>query len=162
MNQKIAAKNGEARLEAIKSRLSRVGRANGIDFNFEGKTGNTRLSHQLIYSAGLERGFEVQKALLEAVYRMHFEQGGDITSINDLTQTAKAVGIDAADVRRWLDHEDSGSIVDEMAAKARRDDSISAVPTIVINGRRLEGAEDVGTFYEAFVVAKEVEHNERI
>lgn len=148
-NERVALKNGEERVNAIRTRLQRVGRANGIDFTFNSKIGKTRDSHRLIQFAPPES----RKALLEEIFREHFEQDADITSHADLTKAAVAVGMDESTVMRFLQSGEGGEKVDSEAAQSRRD-GISSVPTILINGRSVEGAEDASVFYETLIEAK--------
>jgi len=157
MDKAIAVKNGGNQVEAIMSRLHRAGQAQGINFDFDGKTGSSRLSHQLVNLAGEHHGPAMQKRLIESVYSMHFEHGGDITSPSNLTKAAVDVGLTEDAVRKWLQDEDAaaaGAKLDEMAAKARTNDGVTSVPTFVINGVRIEGAEDIGTLYETLVEVK--------
>lgn len=150
MLEKMAAKNGAERVDAIRTRLERVGREYGIHFNFEGRTGNTQDSHRLIRLAGREK----QKEVVERLFESHFEQGGDITSQDLLVGTSKAVGLGLDD--KVLDLILSGNavkgVVDSMARQAR-ESGVTSVPTIEVNGVRLEGALDPSELYQAFVEA---------
>jgi predicted DsbA family dithiol-disulfide isomerase len=147
----IGKKNGEERVNAITTRLQRVGRSNGIEFSFKSRIGNTRDSHRLIRFATREK----QKVLLEEIYKLHFEQDADITSHDDLVKAAVNIDMDRDAVLSFLKSADGAVEVDELAATARQQDGISSVPTIEIGDRRIEGAEDVGDFYEALVAARE-------
>lgn len=147
----IAQKNGEDKVNAITTRLQRIGRSNGIDFSFESRVGNTRDSHRLIRFAAVEK----QKDLLEEIYRLHFEQDANITSHEDLVNAAANVGLDRGEVLNFLKTSEGALEVDDLAAKARQQDFVTSVPTFKIGDCRLEGAEDVGDFYEALVAARE-------
>lgn len=149
---RIAQKNGADRAEGIKMRLKRVGQAHGINFSFAGKVGNTRDSHRLMYLAGL-RGEVVQMKLAKELFTMHFEGDTDVSRHDDLIEAGVAAGLDEEDVRAWLESDDGGVEVDEEAQRAR-DSGVSSVPTFEINGRRLEGAEDVSAFYRGFTEIK--------
>ncbi|KEQ99504.1 hypothetical protein AUEXF2481DRAFT_180699 [Aureobasidium subglaciale EXF-2481] len=129
---RIAQKNGAERAEGIKLRLSRVGRAHGINFTFSGKVGNTRDSHRLILLAG-QKGEDVQGRVVEEFFRDHFEGEGDVSLRCDLVK--------------------GGEEVDREAGRAR-DSGVTSVPTFEINGKRLEGAEDPSAFYEMFAEIK--------
>ena len=148
--QRVAMKNGEERVNAIRTRVQRVGRANGIEFSFGSKIGKTRDSHRLVQFAPRED----QKRLVEEIFSEHFEHDADITSHADLIKAAVAVGLAESDVVALLEGDEGGKQVDELAANARQS-GISSVPTIDINGQRIEGAEDASDFYEALVNAKQ-------
>lgn len=149
--ERVAAKNGVERVNAIRTRLQRVGRGVGIDFSFNSRVGGTKASHCLIRQAPVER----RKELIEEIYRMHFEQDMDITSHTGLAKAATSIGIDEDEALTILKNCEGGDEVDKLAAKARKVDGVTSVPTIEMGGRRIEGAEDVGEFYEALVAAKE-------
>ena len=146
----VARKNGEERVNAIRTRLQRVGRGVGIDFSFNSKIGSTRDSHRLIRHAAPEK----KKELLEAIYSMHFEHDGDINSHADLIKAAVSVGMDQEAVLAMLKSDEDVAEVDQMAADARKH-GVTGVPNVQIGARRIEGAEDTGEFYEALVAAKE-------
>lgn len=150
MLEKMAAKNGAERVDAIRTRLERVGREYGILFNFEGRTGNTRDSHRLIRIAGREK----QKEVVERLFESHFEQGGDITSKDLLLGIAKAVdlGHDDKVLNLILSSNAVSGVVDGMGRQAR-ESGVTSVPTIEINGVRLEGALEPSEYYQIFVEA---------
>lgn len=149
-SERVALKNGDERVNAIRTRLQRVGRANGIEFSFNSKIGKTRDSHRLVRHAPPES----RKALVEEIFRLHFEQDADITSHADLTKAAVAVGMSKSDVTAFLQSNEGGSEVDRMAAEAR-EAGVSGVPTIEINGHTVVGAEDASEIYETLVKVKE-------
>lgn len=148
--ERVALKNGEERVNAIRTRLQRVGRANGIEFCFNSKIGKTKDSHRLIQYVPPES----RKAVLEEIFAAHFERDADITSHTDLAQAAVTIGMDKDEVIAFLSGNEGAAQVGEMAAKAR-ESGISGVPTIEINDLQVVGAEDASEFYETMVKAKE-------
>lgn len=134
---RVSQKNGEERVNAIRTRLQRVGRQHGIEFSFDCKVGNTRDSHRLLQYARKSKGPEAQKILLEEIFRAHFEQDGDITLHALLTQAAVTADIPQHEAASLLASDEGGDEVDAMAAKARTVDGVSSVPTVVINGKRM-------------------------
>lgn len=142
-------------LNAIRTRLERVGRENGIQFNFESKIGNTRDSHRLLQYARKTKGAEAQKLLLEEIFRWHFEQGGDITSHEGLIKAATAIGLPEDELSAFLLSDENASEVDSAALQARQK-GVYSVPTIEINGKRIkvEGAGDPSDFFEALIDAR--------
>lgn len=151
----VVQKNGEKMLNAIRIRLERVGRENGIRFNFESKIGNTRDSHRLLQYARKMKGPEAQKLLLEEIFQWHFEQGGDITSHEGLTKAATTIGLPEYEVSTFLLSNECASEVDDAASQARQK-GVFSVPTIEINGKRIkvEGAGDPSEFFEALIHAR--------
>jgi len=149
---RVAQKNGDERAEGIMMRLKRVGQAHGIDFSFAGKVGNTRDSHRMMHLAGL-KGEDVQMKLAKELFAMHFEGDTDVTCHDDLLKASIAAGLTEKEAKEWLDSDNGGAEVDEEAQRAR-DSGVNSVPTFEVNGRRLEGAEDVSAFYEVFADVK--------
>lgn len=150
---RVSQKNGEERVNAIRTRLQRVGRFHGIEFSFNSKVGNTKDSHRLLLYALERRGPNVQKALLEEILRAHFEQDGDITSHVLLAQAAVAAGIPEQEAAALLASDEGGDSVDVLAAKSRTTDGVSSVPTVEINGKRaaVEGAGDPSEWLQALI-----------
>jgi len=72
------------------------GRANGINFKYGGKIGNTRDSHRLIAEAG-DRGGDMQDRLVNALFHVYFEVNDDISDKATLARIATKVGLFASD-----------------------------------------------------------------
>lgn len=159
MTERMAQKNGSERVTAIQTRLQRVGRAYGISFSFGGKIGRTRDSHRLIYAAGLQNS-QVQRILIDEIFRF-FETDRDFTSHSDLLQAAVLAGLSEENTKLVLESDQYGDIVDQLATHARSH-GISSVPTVEVNGVRVEGAEDFSVFFDAFVNAKESGSERRV
>lgn len=150
---RVAQKNGKDRVDAIRMRLQRVGRAHGIEFSFDTAVGNTRDSHRLLQYTQKYKGPETAKGLLEELFRVHFEQDGDITSHALLTRAAVVAGIPEEEASSLLASDEGGDEVDALAAKARAVDGVSSVPTVNINGKRapVEGAGDPSEWFQVLI-----------
>lgn len=156
--ERVAQKNGADKVNAIRTRLERVGRAAGIAFRFEGTSvGSTRDSHRLLRWVRERYGAERQRGLLEGIQEWHFEGGGDVSSRPGLVAVAAGVGVQEEEAKAFLEGEELGDVVDEMAARARREERVREVPTVEIDGVRVgvQGAAEVGEFLEAIIKARE-------
>lgn len=154
--QRVAQKNSEDRVDAIRTRLQRVGRANGIEFSFNSKIGKTRDSHRLLQHVLQTKGNAAQKTLLEEIYKDHFEHDSDITSRVELSKTVARTGLMfEEEASAFLASGDLVNEVDALAAHSRQL-GINSVPTIEVNGKRLdvEGAGDPSEFFEALVACR--------
>ncbi|KAL7268581.1 hypothetical protein RUND412_008795 [Rhizina undulata] len=141
------SKFGEARSSQMFHRLSTVGAAEGIDFKFGGKTGNTRDSHRLV-QLGKERGLQVP--VVEQLFKAYFEEEGDITDLGVLVGAGVKAGLEEEEVRRWLESDDGGAVVDREVIEAQMR-GISGVPHFRINGDiEMGGAQDAQEFVEVF------------
>jgi len=88
-------------VRALQDRLAEVGRGEGIEFAFEAVTRQmpTRLSHCLIHWARAEGR---QDAVVEGLFRGHFESGKDLGDLGFLVQVAADAGLDPAEAERRL------------------------------------------------------------
>ncbi|KAF7198041.1 hypothetical protein HII31_00755 [Pseudocercospora fuligena] len=152
--ERVAYKNGEERVNAIRTRLQRVGRQNGIEFKFNNRVGNTRDSHRLLQHVRRTKGSDAQKALLEQIYSAHMEHDADITSHTDITKAAVSAGLDEEEVLAFLKSGELTEEVDAMAVRSRQN-GVTSVPTFDFNGTRVdvEGAAETSEFFEALVAA---------
>jgi len=113
--------------------LSSIGKENGINFKYGGRTGNTRDSHRLVQLAK-SKSPQIQTAVMEQLFRAYFEEEKDITSDQVLLEAGTQAGLDEAEVKKLLGSNQMGEIVDEevLAAQMGR---ISGVPHFVIQKR---------------------------
>ena len=143
------SKFGEGRAEQILARLHEAGRADGIDFKFGGKTGNTRDSHRLI-QLGKTKGPEMETRVVEELFKAYFENEQDITSHNTLLDAAVKAGLGEDEVKDWLESDKGGRQVDKEVREAQLSD-IHGVPNFTIQGKyEIGGAQESDAFLEIF------------
>lgn len=156
--ERMAQKFGPGRNEAITKRLALMGQGEGICFSFQGKMGNTRDAHRLAQLARVKDGqgkSEVQEALMAALMKGYFEEGGDITSHEMLLDAAVKAGIEKGEAETWLDEGKGGNEVDREVEWAYAK-GIRGVPHFIINEKyEVGGAQDVEAFLAELVRAKE-------
>ena len=149
-------KFGDERTEMIRERLGSVGKEVGINFSFGGKTGNTRDSHRLI-QLGKLKGPEAQTRVVEELFKSYFENEGDITSHEMLQAAGVKAGLDAIDVKEWLNSDKGGPQVDREVLEAQMR-GVSGVPNFVMQGKyEIGGAQDAENFVKVFERIKEME-----
>ncbi|EEY17497.1 conserved hypothetical protein [Verticillium alfalfae VaMs.102] len=83
-----------------------------------------------------------------------FEEDRDISSKDMLVQAAVKGGLEAGEVRAWLESDQGGAQVDREVQEAYAL-GVSGVPHFVVDGQQLGGAQDVEAFVEAFANIKE-------
>lgn len=110
----------------------------------------------MILNFARPKGWEVEMRVIEAVFSWHFEGDGDVTSRAQLAGLAVKAGVaeSEGEVLDFLEGGEGGEVVDGLVEEARAK-GVKHVPTFVIGGRWIEGAEDAGVFYEALVAARE-------
>ncbi|KAM0324802.1 hypothetical protein ACHAQA_007768 [Verticillium albo-atrum] len=151
--ERMAQRFGPGRLEGMKARLTQIGAEEGINFSFDSRVGNTRDSHRVVALAG-DKSPETQNKVVAEIMRSYFEEDGDITSRDMLVQAAVKGGLEAGEVKAWLEGEGGGAQVDREVQQAYAL-GVSGVPHFVIDGQQLGGAQDVEAFVEQFVNIKE-------
>jgi predicted DsbA family dithiol-disulfide isomerase len=112
----------------------------------ESRIWNTFDCHRLLHWAGLEGR---QHDLKMALFTTHFSDGKDLGDARVLVDAAVSAGLDADAAQDILE---SGTYIDEVRRDERfwREQGISAVPAIVIDGKYLiSGGQPVEAFEKA-------------
>ncbi len=133
----------------VYDRIRAAGRSVGIAFDFETmpRTPNSVNSHRLIRRAG-EAG--LQDAVVEALFRAYFLDGGDVSGVDSLVDIATAAGMDADDTRAYLESDADVDAVRAEDQHARRG-GVQGVPFFVFNNKyAISGAQDPAVFHAAF------------
>lgn len=142
---------------AMTARVAELARDEGLDMNFErGRSVNTLLAHRLLWLAEREQGAEMQRSLVESLFRAHFSEGRDVGDVETLVEIAANHRMDADRVRAFLQSSDGTREVQDAISDAQRL-GITAVPTFVFDEKwAVQGAQPSSTFAEAFeAVARE-------
>ena len=133
----------------MQERLAQLGKSDGIDFKFGGKTGNTRDSHRLI-QLGKAKSPAVQTRVVEELFAAYFENEKDITSHDVLVDAGVKAGLNAAEVKEWLGSGKGCPEVDKEVQEAY-EQSISGVPNFTIQGQfEIGGAQEPADFVQLF------------
>lgn len=142
-------KFGPQRTEMMQKHLAQVGKQVGIDFGFEGKTGNTRDSHRLIQLAKT-KGPEMQTKVVESLFNSYFEANEDITDKEVIIKRGAQAGLDESEAREWINSDKGGPEVDREVIEAQSK-MISGVPNFTINGQfDIQGAQEPMAFLQVF------------
>ena len=142
----------------IIERLTAVGKDAGINFSFGGKTGSTRDSHRLV-QLGKTKGPHVQTRVVEELFKSYFEDEGDITSHDALTEAGVRAGLEEAEVKNWLQSDKGGTEVDKEVSEAQIR-GVNGVPNFVLQGKyEIGGAQDAEAFAKVFERVKEMEQS---
>ncbi len=119
------------------SRLKQVAHDLQLPFGDRQMTYNSRRAQELgKWAEQNSRG----DAFHHAVFRAYFAEGRNIFDMGTLVNIAESVGLEGGDARAVLDSEAFKKAVDRDWAQAYKI-GITAVPTFVINGRALVGAQ---------------------
>lgn len=140
----------EERIREIHARIQPLGEAEGINFDFEAikVAPNTLDAHRLIRWAGAT-GEEVQNRLVQRLFQINFEQGGDVGNHAVLVEAARESGMDVAVVEALLPTDaDAEAVQHEIATASRM--GITGVPCFLLEGKyAVMGAQDTATLTDA-------------
>jgi predicted DsbA family dithiol-disulfide isomerase len=143
------SKFGKERTHMIWQRLIALGKDEGINFVFGGKTGNTRDSHRLV-QLGKTKSPEVQTRVIEELFAAYFENEKDITSQDVLIEAGVKAGLEEKEVREWLESGKGGPEVDNEVQDAYAQ-GVSGVPNFTINDQfEVGGAQEPAAFVQLF------------
>ena len=119
------------------ARLRQVAREQNLPFGERKMTFNSRLAQELgKWAENQGRG----DAFHHAVFLAYFERGKNIARQPVLLQICSAVGLDPAAAQAVMDQRSYREAVDRDWQRSRQL-GITAVPTFVLNGQRLVGAQ---------------------
>jgi predicted DsbA family dithiol-disulfide isomerase len=133
----------------LDARVVEVGKAEGIDFAFDGieRTPNTLDAHRLIWLAEKQG---MQGAVVEALFRAYFTEGRDISNRQVLLDVVAEGGLDRARAEGVLNGNDGLEAMKEAGALARQL-GVEGVPFFIVNGKiTLSGAQQPEAILEAF------------
>jgi predicted DsbA family dithiol-disulfide isomerase len=141
--------------QAMDARITETAAGIGLEFHLDRltRTPNTVNAHRAIWLAG-QHG--VQDAVLEALFKLYFVDGGDLGDVALLTETAVAAGLDRAALEAMYAGDEGREVVLRGDAAARQG-GISGVPSFLMGGYLLfSGALPAEQMAEAFAQAWQV------
>ncbi|KAJ4407300.1 hypothetical protein N0V82_009938 [Gnomoniopsis sp. IMI 355080] len=132
----------------------------GINFKFGGTVADTLHAHRVIQYFQEADGPERANRLVNALYRMYFEEEKSPSSVDTLEAACVEAGVDEKEARRVVEDESEGLMDVKMVLRESAQNGIDSVPHIVFEGRRRDltviGAKDVGDYIKAMeTIAKE-------
>ncbi|KAF2822743.1 thioredoxin-like protein [Ophiobolus disseminans] len=156
--ERYESKFGKERTAMMQQRLSAIGKAEGIEFKYGGRTGNTRDSHRLI-QLGKTKGPQVQTRVIEELFTAYFENEQDITSQDILLKAGVKAGLGEKEALEWLQSGKGGPEVDKEVRDAV-EQNINGVPNFTINDAfEIGGAQEPSAFVQLFERLKRQEGN---
>jgi predicted DsbA family dithiol-disulfide isomerase len=145
-----------ARSQSMDAQVTAAGLATGAQFNYDEvlRTPNTRLAHRLMQFAQQRNEPHKTAALYQALYAAYFAEGRDIGLLETLVAIASEQDFEADEVRAYLLSAAGNQEID--AARDRADIlGVQAVPTILIDGRAISGAQPPVVFTNALRSAEQ-------
>ncbi|OLP53812.1 disulfide bond formation protein DsbA [Rhizobium rhizosphaerae] len=132
----LSAKLGGAEaVDQAHARLTDLGRADGIAFDFDAVriSPNTLDAHRLVRWAGTE-GAAMQDAVVTALFKANFEQGRNLGDRGELVAIAEEAGMQGPVIRSLLDSgADREAVMEEI--ELAREMGVSGVPCFIIDNQ---------------------------
>ena len=145
---------GSENARQIYDRVREAGREEAIPFAFEAiaRTPNTIDSHRLIrYADGHSQ--ETAEAVVQGLFDAYFIEGRDIGARDELVAVAEAAGLDAGEVRAFLESDEALDPVRAEDNRARQI-GVQGVPTFIFNNKYvLSGAHPPEVLHQLFDLA---------
>jgi predicted DsbA family dithiol-disulfide isomerase len=140
--------------------MSTLGQASGIRFSFDGEIADTLQAHRVIQYFQEDAGAETANRLVDALYRMYFEEEQNPSSRKTLLAACLEAGIDEGKAKTVVEDESEGAVEVKAALRESVANAIDSVPHVVFEGRRrdltLVGAKEVHEYVKAMqTIAKE-------
>lgn len=150
----------EEKMGMFTTLMSQYGAEAGIQFKFGGEVADTLHAHRVIQVFQEADGSERANKLVNALYRMYFEEERNPSSEETLVAACVEAGVDEKEARRVVQDESEGLVDVKGLLRESVQNGIDSVPSIVFEGRRrdvtLVGAKEVGDYVKAMeTIAKE-------
>ncbi|KAH6962395.1 DSBA-like thioredoxin domain-containing protein [Ilyonectria sp. MPI-CAGE-AT-0026] len=150
----LASRISPDRVDMMNARMAKIGRAEGLNYTFDGKVGHTRDAHRVVQLAKT-KGSEVENRVVGAIMKSFFEEGGDITSKDMLVEAAVQGGLEREETAGWLNEGKGGDAVDKEVEEAVRK-GVQSVPRFYVDEKyEIHGAQDVDEFLQQIILAKD-------
>lgn len=150
----------EEKTEMFTRLMGQYGAACQIDFKFGGEIADTLQAHRVIQYFQEVDGPARGNKIVDALYRMYFEQEKNPSSPDTLIAACTEAGIDEEEARRAVEDESEGLVDVKALLRESASNGIDSVPHVVFEGKRrdltLVGAKEIGEYVKAMeTIAKE-------
>jgi predicted DsbA family dithiol-disulfide isomerase len=134
-------------LDAAQKRLKQVARDLGLPLSDRKMTYNSRLAQELGKWAEAQRKGD---AFHDAMFRAYFVDCLNIGKVDELVKLAKSLGLPEQEARSVLEQRTYKAAVDADWARSR-EMGVSAVPTFMVDGQAVEGAQSYEVLERLFI-----------
>lgn len=137
----------EEQAKQMTAQVVQMGKASGIDFNFEkALITNTFPAHKILH---LAKKHGKSSEMEEELFKAHFLNGENVGSIEVLSNLAEKLGINKDEVLQTLSSDEFDYEVNQDVTEGRNN-GVTGVPFFILNGKyAVSGAQPVELFEEA-------------
>ncbi|KAJ7733425.1 thioredoxin-like protein [Mycena maculata] len=131
--------------------ISKWAAEKGVPLSFNGVVSQSTRAHRLSRKAFLMGGSDMQLPCLQAIFRVHLQEGKDVGDINVLSDVAAEIGLmTKAEAIAFLQSDELEAEVNRMCDDVRAK-GITGVPLTVIDGKwALSGGQSSEVFVQIF------------
>ncbi|KAF7545984.1 hypothetical protein G7Z17_g8751 [Cylindrodendrum hubeiense] len=130
--------------------VQKAGNRHGIEFAVHGSTGGSQNCHRLIALTLRTLGPVAQAAVVESLFRGHFENGLDVTDNSWLLSVGRSVGLEPKAMIDVFQCEIIGRMLEEEVLAAAAG-GVMAVPSVLVGGKfRVGGYQEPKMFEDLF------------
>eukprot|EP01119_Soliformovum_irregulare_P007431 TRINITY_DN19853_c0_g1_i1.p1 TRINITY_DN19853_c0_g1~~TRINITY_DN19853_c0_g1_i1.p1 ORF type:complete len:234 (+),score=66.46 TRINITY_DN19853_c0_g1_i1:56-757(+) len=138
------SKFGKARVAQMLPHMQAIGKEDGINFSYGGKTANTLRSHRLVHLA-TKSGKQDQ--IINKLFAGYFENEQNPGDVDFLVQAAVDAGLDGPSTRAYIESTEDVDLIKKEAREFSTKWRISGVPFFIFNNKyTLSGAQEPSTF----------------
>lgn len=137
----------EEQAKQMTAQVTQMGKASGIDFNFEkALITNTFPAHKILH---LAKKHGKSSEMEEELFKAHFLDGENVGSVEVLSNLAKKLGINKNEALQTLNSEEFDNEVNQDVTEGRNN-GVTGVPFFILNGKyAVSGAQPAELFEEA-------------
>jgi len=137
----------EEQAKQMTAQVIQMGKASGIDFNFErALITNTFSAHKILH---LAKKYGKSSEMEEQLFKAHFLNGENVGSIEVLSNLAEKLGISKDEALQTLSSEEFNDEVNQDVTEGRNN-GVTGVPFFILNGKyAVSGAQPAELFEEA-------------
>lgn len=137
----------EEQAKQMTAQVVNMGKASGIDFNFEkALITNTFLAHKILH---LAKKHGKSSEMEEELFKAHFLNGENVGSVEVLSNLAEKLGINKVEALQTLSSDEFDNELNQDVTEGRNN-GVTGVPFFILNGKyAVSGAQPSELFEEA-------------
>ncbi|KAF1962327.1 thioredoxin-like protein [Byssothecium circinans] len=137
----------EEKIHMYERYMTALGKAEGVDFDFNGTIANTLHAHRIIYHVQGNRGPEAAQRVVQSLYEQYFSHGKHPSAPETLKTACQVAGLSEEEAERLVGDESEGLVDVKGAIREQTGNGVDSVPYVVFEGRKrdftLVGAKEV-------------------
>jgi predicted DsbA family dithiol-disulfide isomerase len=126
----------EDRMRKFVGYMTALGRAEGVEFDWNGTMANTLDAHRVLFWVQEEKGAEAARKALEALYEAYFCKRESPAGEATLLDACKAAGMEDDEGKVLVEDKSEGLMDVKSVIREQTGNGVDSVPCVVFEGRR--------------------------